>query len=388
LRPSRGLVPPFLSALLLLGCGGRAAGNLSLATGSTAGSERQFDAEADRPETVPVRDGGTTEAFPLETRGDPRVNWCSSGGAPVVGSPVLDEQNRAYVATSDGYLHAFEEDGRYRWSYTVKGTPLGSVSLRPSDGVILMGTTGRYVYAINQAGTLHWAHRTVTPVWSGLFALNPSIVVFLGLDRRLYALTNTGSARYRVKAPGVPMGEPLVSANDVVWVPLADGVARFHAAYRLEKFELPSAVEQIVAIGEDAVVRAGGNAYRLRSGSEAVLLGPAVSLASNEEELLVVAPGGSVSILQGEGAPAELSVAKSEVGLSASPALSEHDVWLPQEDGSVLVHSRTRATSRRVSVGESPIASIVVAKDAKRALVTDVRGSFCSLTLPAYPSPE
>src|SRR5690606_14887190 len=67
------------------------------------------------------------------------VMWCASGGAPIVGAPVVDESDRSYIATADGYLHAFERDGRFRWSYTVKGTPLGSVSIRPSDGAILMG---------------------------------------------------------------------------------------------------------------------------------------------------------------------------------------------------------------------------------------------------------
>src|SRR5690606_10844033 len=100
-----------------------------------------------------------------------RVLWCASGGAALVGDPVLDQKERVYVATSDGYLHAFERDGRFRFSYTVDGTPQGSVSLRASDGVVLVGTTAGFIYAINQNGHLHWKHRTTTAVWSGLYGL-------------------------------------------------------------------------------------------------------------------------------------------------------------------------------------------------------------------------
>ncbi len=109
---------------------------------------------------------------------------------------------RLYLVTQDGYLHAYEADGRFRFSFTVTGTPLGSPSLRPADGAVLLGTTARSVYGIGSEGQLFFRAHTVTPVWSGLHARDAQSVVYIGLDRYLYALSNRGVALYRVPIPG------------------------------------------------------------------------------------------------------------------------------------------------------------------------------------------
>lgn len=311
-------------------------------------------------------------------RRSPEVTWCSSGGAPMVGLPVLDAQGRAYVVTSDGYLHAFERDGRYRFSYTVAGTPLGSVSLRPSDGAILVGTTSRRVYAIHQSGSLTGSFHTVSPVWSGLFALNPSTVVFLGMDQRLYALSNTGAARYRVRAPGTPTTDPVVAQGDVVWVGLADGAARFTAAYRLEKFPLPSAVEQVVAIGADAVARAGGRAYRLHAAADPRDLGSTDYLAAGGGRWARV-QGRRVAFLGKGAAPTvQLSAAPS-----APPALATSRLWAPFQDGTLEIVGLGGAEDekRRITVADEPLSTPVLDAQGSRALVATRSGEFCAIEL-------
>jgi hypothetical protein len=318
------------------------------------------------------------------------VSWCASGGAPIVGLPVVDEQERAYVATSDGYLHAFEHDGRFRWSYTVEGTPLGSVSLRPGDGVILIGTTARTLYAINQSGRRHWSFQTLTPVWSGLFSLNPTTVVFLGLDRRLYALKNgTGGALYRVRAPGQPMGEPVVAEDNIVWVPLADGAARFVAAHRLDKFHLPSPAEQLVVVGARAVVRAGGVAYVLESEHEPRELGPARLLGSDGSRVVIVGEQQEITLFDEHLAKpgvivrprSENTVEGSE--MSAPPVLVGSKLWCPGVDGT-LTHIDLRGESTiRVKVSDSSLSTPVVGKSGRWALIGDYSGSFCAVDLPS-----
>lgn len=310
------------------------------------------------------------------------VKWCASGGAPIVGAPVVDQAERSYVATSDGYVHAFERDGRFRWSYTVKGTPLGSVSLRPSDGAILIGTTGQFIYAINQDGSLRFRYPTLTPVWSGLHALNSKTVVFLGHDERIYAISNEGLRKYRVHAPSAPMGEPVVAPGDVVWLPLVDGLARFEAAFKLDRFPLSAPVEEAEALGNSAVVRAGGRAFLLATDGKTQALGPARFLSGDGERVLLARSDGSLSLLSANGKRVSLDVPKELVAaLSAAPALSGDRVWLPLTDGRVVVTDFTHQDPIEVTLKNSALSTPVVGRTGKWALVPSRGGEFCAVEI-------
>src|SRR6478609_5234896 len=94
------------------------------------GGQAQARSTASRQSHQLVLSAGQDNDLPSTKGSCATVLWCASGGAALVGEPVLDKHERVYAATSDGYLHAFERDGRFRFSYTVQGTPLGSVSLR------------------------------------------------------------------------------------------------------------------------------------------------------------------------------------------------------------------------------------------------------------------
>lgn len=340
------------------------------------------DAGIDRTEAPPA------EVSRVRTPSGLSKAWCVSGGAPLVGLPVLDEKERVYAATSDGYLHAFQRDGRFRWSYTVKGTPMGSVSLRASDGVILMGTTARMVYAINQSGQRHWSFQTLSPVWSGLFALESQAVVFLGQDRRLYALANgTGGALYRVRAPGEPMGGPIVGKKDVVWLALTDGVARFQSALRLERFPLDGPVEQLVAWGDRAVAISGGSAYLIASDTLPRQIGAARYVQSDGHQLVLVDQQGGLRLLNSTDS-SHLSVPTLEdpaiaalSKLSAPPALVNEELWVPQEDGKLTIIQLSRRTQRSIQISPRPLASPVVGVSGRRGLVADSDGTFCALDL-------
>lgn len=310
------------------------------------------------------------------------VRWCASGGAPIVGAPVVDAEERSYVATSDGYLHAFERDGRFRWSYTVKGTPLGSVSLRPSDGAILIGTTGRWIYAINQDGSLRFRYPTLTPVWSGLHALNPSTVVFLGHDTRLYAISNSGTRKYRVRAPSAPMGEPVVAPGDVVWLPLEDGVARFESAFRLERFELPGVAEQAVVLGSGAVVRAGTMAYFVARDGTTRELGPARLLAGDGRRVLVVRPDGGAVLVESSLDLHEVRVSPKILNdLSAAPTLVGDQLWCPLEGGRLSVRPLAGGEGIEISLRLGGASTPVVGPSGRWALVPSRGGEFCAVEI-------
>jgi hypothetical protein len=324
---------------------------------------------------------------PSDTRKTPDeapafVKWCASGGAPIVGAPVVDPEERSYVATSDGYVHAFERDGRFRWSYTVSGTPLGSVSLRPSDGAILIGTTAQFIYAINQNGSLRFRYQTLTPVWSGLHALNPETVVFLGHDERVYAISNEGLRKYRVHAPSAPMGEPVVAPRDVVWLPLVDGLARFEAAFKLNRFPLPAPVEKVVALGSGAVVRAGGQGFYVAADGTTRGLGPTRLLAGDGARALLVDFEGGLVLLGEKLEASKLSVPADVVKkLSAAPVFSGESLWFPLLDGRVVVTDFDYKGPIEVALKTKALGSPVVGVTGKWALVPARGGEFCAVEI-------
>lgn len=198
-----------------------------------------------------------------------------------MGKPLVDEHDRVHFVTVDGYLHVYESDGRYRFSYTVAGTPLGQPTRRASDGAVLIGTTARRIYAISPLGGLSWQIGTLSPVWSGLHPLEPGSLAYLGMDRQLYALSDRGVRLYRVPVPGTPVGEPVVAPGGVVWVPLDTGVARFERALRVTRAPFDAPVEDVVWFGSDALALSRGELVRVRGDQKVEALGRASVLASD-----------------------------------------------------------------------------------------------------------
>lgn len=258
-----------------------------------------------------------------------------------MGDPLIDGESRVYLLTVDGYLHAFEADGRYRFSYTVSGTPLGSPSLRRSDGAILLGTTSRLVYAINQRGGLAMKATTVVPVWSGLYPLDDQSVTYLGLDRRVYALSNFGGALYRVRLPGPPTGEPVIGDDGLVWVPIDRGLARLHRALSLRLVALPQAVDEVLALGRGALVLAGSRAYWVDGAEEVHDLGPSVALLRGERQAARLSPEGKLSLIDVRGVERSLPLAGSTRGLlargvSGPGVLGGDSAYVALREGGVL----------------------------------------------------
>jgi len=270
------------------------------------------------------------------------------------------------------------------------------VSLRSSDGAILLGTSAGQIYAIDQSGRLRWKHTTPTSVWSGLYALNEQAVTFLGLDWRLYALRNSGAALYRVRAPSTPTTEPVVARRDVVWVGLSGAVARFVAALRLERLALDPAgisrapVEQIVTVGDYAVARASGHAYFLASGQDAIDLGPAQQLGSDGQKVAIVV-GHELHLIDvapttgAKGArvtPRKLAQFELSAGREVSGELTVRDavVLVPNDSGSVSVYQSGEQRCE-AQVSEVALRRPILGRSGRYFLVTDHGGQFCAVSL-------
>ena len=314
------------------------------------------------------------------------ADWCVSGGAALVGAPVVDADDRLYFASADGTLHAFEADGRYRFSFTLRGTPLGSVSLRPADGSILLGTTERLVYAVSQNGVLRWSFSALTPVWSGIVPLDATSVVFLGLDRFLYALTTTGAARYRVRIPGEPVGEPLVTADGAVWIPLQDGAARVVGARAAQKIALSGAVETLVAQARGVAARSGRSVVLLRADGSIQERLEADEIGGSAAGLALVQNTGALEWRSARGT--QRTTAKLGARLSASPLVTTDLVALPLQNGDLGLLNAAGTLELR-KLGGAALGRPVAGRT--RLFVPMADGQICALTPTpkvAWPRPE
>jgi hypothetical protein len=312
------------------------------------------------------------------------------GGAPLVAQPLVDTLGRLYLVTQDGYLHGYEADGRFRFSFTVSGTPLGSPSLRAADNAVLLGTTARTVYGIASDGQLSFRAHTVTPVWSGLHARDAGSVVYVGLDRFLYALSNHGAALYRVLVPGQPVGEPAVAAGGIVWIPLDSGLARIEQAVSVRRFPTRDPVDQLVLGARAAFVLSGGSVWSFDATGVALDHGPAEALVSDGTAVLALGPRGSASWFP-TGDPGKQVALRLPEALRPSGVggLSRGRAVFPLETGEVArldLSGSAEPELRRALILTESLALATFTPDGARMLVTSRSGRACLLDDPFAPT--
>jgi len=337
---------------------------------------------APAPEPPAARAGDPARA-PLVTGVQ---GFCVHGGAPAVGYPLVDRLGRLYLVTQDGYLHSYEPDGRFRFSFTVSGTPLGSPSLRPSDDAILLGTTARSVYGIRTDGQLSFRATTLTPVWSGLHARDPRSVIYIGLDRYLYALSNHGVALYRVPIPGQPVGEPAVAPGGVVWIPLDTGLARIREALSVQRFPTAAPVDQVVLGARGPFALSGGQLWSFAQDGTALAHGPAEGLLGDGTSVLAWDGEGGGTWFPG-GDPSRATTLRVLAGLQPSGAggLWGHQALLPLDDGEVALLDLADSgvpTVRKLKILSEPVELAAFTPSRARLLVTSRGGRACLLDDP------
>ena len=317
----------------------------------------------------------------------PWLRFCVSGNAPLIGSPVVDRAGRLYFLSSDGYLHAFEEDGRYRFSYTVKGSPRGNLTLRQSDSAILLGTASRYLYAISQSGAQIFKRRTLSPVWSGITPLSDNSIAFVGLDRRIYALYANGGSRYRVKMPSAITGEILVTRPGLVWVPLKRGVARLEDSFNLQRIALGASIKQLIPFKDGIIAQSEQEIFILDSAGKLTHTISSIVAAGEIEHGLayILKQDGSLTTIsdRGQGADRlkEFTLQKfNSLSISAAPLVyrdGENIVSLvPTTSGDLLISRNGKI--RRLKISKESLATPVRGRNGQ-FYVPSASGRICAI---------
>ncbi len=141
-------------------------------------------------------------------------------GPPVVVSPASG-QARVVLASHEGYVHALSAEGRFLWSYTVRGAIVSPPSVG-EGGQVWVATTQGYLYAFRGDGGVNWRFRSA---FEPSAALAPSAggMVFFPSGRRLYAASIGGGLLWSVPLGGGLADGPHVGRDGAAWLLTQEG---------------------------------------------------------------------------------------------------------------------------------------------------------------------
>ena len=116
---------------------------------------------------------------------------------PVEVSPTLGS---VYVATFDGFLFAFDEDGSYRWDQDILSSPLAPPVVSPDGGIYVLSVDGLFLF--NDFGALKWSAQVGPPAQDGLVLDHDGTAYVLSQDGTVWAVGRDGNANEFFHDPG------------------------------------------------------------------------------------------------------------------------------------------------------------------------------------------
>ena len=109
---------------------------------------------------------------------------------PVEVSPALGS---VYVATADGFLYAFNEDGSYRWDGEIFSPP-SAPPVIPRDGAIYVLSSAGDLFRFTDFGSLDWSVTINLPAQDGLVVDPDGTAYVLSQEGTVWAVDRNGNA--------------------------------------------------------------------------------------------------------------------------------------------------------------------------------------------------
>jgi hypothetical protein len=313
------------------------------------------------------------------------VLWRFRSAAPVTGSPAVSSAGLVYVATVEGYVHALEPDGAFRWSYGVEGIPIGAPAV-DADGRVYVATTAQRLYALRPDGRLFWMQRTparlaTPPVW-----VAPGFIYYVGRDQNVYdvaAWNSAPSAHYLGQAASGPLaslGDGLVAVGTA-----APDAQVFRRSGLVVRLALDSGLVQPLLGGKAhwfALTRSGLFVFDVTTRA-LVWNGPAQRAgASADEQTLVALVDRELAWLSPH-TGAELYRVRLTGDVSAPPVVTNAGMAVvPMVSGDLLVIEPRSTWLARVEVARAP-AWFPVWSEPSRRVTAAAGGMIVGLDLPS-----
>jgi len=154
------------------------------------------------------------------------------------------------VGSGDGYVHALNPDGSYRWSYTVKGRIVAPAVEEATSGRVFIATSEARLYALEPDSHLRWVFPLPVAPKSELALTSKGTLLFVGQDDHLYGVTTGGALTLRLAAVGA-RSAPTVLASGKAALVLGDALATLKG-YGYERAVLPGAFGASAKLALDA----------------------------------------------------------------------------------------------------------------------------------------
>jgi outer membrane protein assembly factor BamB len=275
---------------------------------------------------VPAVDNGIVYA----TRLGQLVAWDPPTAAPLWiwgrrnfgASPAVWNHTVFFYASTNGVLAAFSAASAVTSSDALAGLPLlwttpvaGAYSPIASDGVVYVGSSDRYFYALDaQTGAVKWKFRTGAPFTAlQIPAISGALIFIAGADGILYALNkDTGEEVWRYKA-GAPLGPVMIAGGRLVVSDTAFTVYCFTPANTAALPLIGSVSPARLTNGADVPLKLSGSGF---SGATAIQLDDAAHTALSGFHL------DSDGAISGAILPAGISPGRYHVGVTTPAGTS------------------------------------------------------------------
>jgi outer membrane protein assembly factor BamB len=143
--------------------------------------------------------------------------------------PAVDDSGRVYVATRDGYVRAFDQDGIQLWETKVKGPFYGGITV-DGDKVFVPSADGLLLALSTADGTQKWAYRAGEELGTKPVVANGLVFVSSFADSIFAVDAETGAWKWQYRRDVAAeftirgVGTPAVDF-DKVFVGFSDGTA-------------------------------------------------------------------------------------------------------------------------------------------------------------------
>lgn len=144
-------------------------------------------------------------------------------GAELIAPAGVAADGTLCVGTVDGYVHALNADGSYRWSYSLHGA-INRRPLRVGD-LWYVATSADRIYAFKPDGSLSWVFKPMSPVDSELAADTLGTLFFVAADHFLYGVSGHGAVVLRTPFGQLQAG-PILGPDGAIWARNPTGLLR------------------------------------------------------------------------------------------------------------------------------------------------------------------
>jgi outer membrane protein assembly factor BamB len=176
----------------------------------------------------------------------------------VISSPAIGSDGIIYVGSSDSFLYAVNADGSIKWSYPTGGRIEASPAIAP-NGILYFGSDDNQIYCLTPGGKLLWRHST-----GGDVASSPAVavdgVVYVGSDDNyLYAINPDGTLKWQFQTGGNVEASPAIAADGTIYFGADDNFlyALYSDGTLKWKHDARDDVRSSPAIGSDGTVYFG-----------------------------------------------------------------------------------------------------------------------------------